>query len=309
VLAGRVEVGVVADVGRQEELYLALRHQGVFAQGGVVAQGGLVGTQQLTDAGAGLVPGGAAQRHEGVQRRRGEDAPAAQRRDVEETLLFQEGEVEDQVADGNADARLAAGAAEDAVGEVLDGEVRLRRDWDEGAQGGVVGRVHGGLPVERHPACRFAPASRHAGAKRQAALQPSQRPQVVAGLVEAAAAEGDDPPPGRDDLLRTRTLVLPAEARLVEYEVAGVFVLEDRPKLLLSQSPCVGQDGGAEDVDEAVHPDLQARVETADGVVQAGRELQRPPGVAAGRDDGGDIPRRGKGRRLSPAAPELEAGT
>ena len=72
-----------------------------------------------------------------------EDPASAKGGRVEQALLLHHREVEHPVADRNADMRLVARTPKDAIGQVLNREMRFGRHRDEGMQGGVGGGVHG----------------------------------------------------------------------------------------------------------------------------------------------------------------------
>src|SRR5262249_11110893 len=87
---------------------------------------------------------------EGVERLLPKDRPVPERRVGKQSPSFQESKVEDEVTDRHTNTALVQGEritsnpdpllfrdAEDAVGEVLDREMRLRRDGDERPQARV----------------------------------------------------------------------------------------------------------------------------------------------------------------------------
>ena len=110
-------------------------------QRGVVPQPGRIGLQESADAGAGRGPHVRAQRHEGVQGVGLED-PGRRLRQQPGSGDFRQ--IKDEAADGDAHPLARAIRRKDAIGQVLDGKVAIRRHLDEGAQLGVVG-VHGDL--------------------------------------------------------------------------------------------------------------------------------------------------------------------
>src|SRR5262249_59101573 len=117
---------------------------------------------------------------EGVERPLPEGALAAKPVRIKEAALVQQGQVEDVVADRDADVDVAAGMPKDAIGEVLNREMRLGRDRHAGTQPGAVGGVHHSLPA--------------------ALAHEPEGTQVLARLVETATAEGSHafPPCGLD---------------------------------------------------------------------------------------------------------------
>ena len=115
--------------------------QGAGPQSGVVPQPWRIGLKQGADAGAGGGPDIRTERHEGIQGLGLED-PGGRLR--QQPGLADFGQIKDQVADGDAHPLARAIGRKDAIGQVLDGEVAIRRHLDEGAQLWVVG-VHGDL--------------------------------------------------------------------------------------------------------------------------------------------------------------------
>src|ERR1700738_844042 len=97
--------------------------------------------QQLADPRACARPDFWAQRHERVERGRGEHTEFA---DIEPAILFELPEIEHVIADRSPDARgKAIFGREYAVREILDREIGCGIDRDEGAEGGIVGVGHG----------------------------------------------------------------------------------------------------------------------------------------------------------------------
>ena len=104
------------------------RQQSLSPQNGVVPQGGRVSRQQMLQRFARLVPRLFAQPHEGVERGREENV-ALRRQDGALEKVADGREIEHGIADGDADARpRIRRSGEDPVGQVLDREIRIRRD-------------------------------------------------------------------------------------------------------------------------------------------------------------------------------------
>src|SRR5205814_1388274 len=89
----------------------------------------------------------------------------------------------------------------------------------------------------------------------------SQELQILARLVETAAAERKhDAMPARADLPLVRADVLPANAGVVEPEQVGRGGFEDLTQDVLAEVVRRAQDGGDQDVQEAVRHHLQFRI-------------------------------------------------
>ena len=149
VLLRRIEIGVAGDRDRQMQFDVRHRHQRALAQFVIVAQFRMIVAQQFADPRPRLRPDFRSQRHERVERRRGEHAELA---DIEPAVLLELPEIEHVIADRDADARgEAVPGGEHAVGQILDREIGGGIDGDEGAEGGIVGMGHGVvLSVRRH---------------------------------------------------------------------------------------------------------------------------------------------------------------
>ena len=131
VLLRRVKVRVVADGRGQVHGALAPRHEALARFGLARRARG----EELADAGARRAPLGPRQRHERVERRAAEDALRGEAQAVEQALRRRGAQVQHAVADGDANARVAARrrVGEDAQRQVLDGELVVAvRGGDEG---------------------------------------------------------------------------------------------------------------------------------------------------------------------------------
>ena len=121
-----VEVGVVADLYRQQELGIPLRHEGMPC--GELTMSGGVHVQQVEQRPAQSAAGCRAHGHEGVERRRRTGAhrfPGQRLGLIAASGGQTRRHVEDLVANGDAHTRQfrGAGAAKDAKGEVLQRKV------------------------------------------------------------------------------------------------------------------------------------------------------------------------------------------
>lgn len=156
VLAGGVEVRVVADVCRQARLRRGDGEDGLALQRGVGAQGGVVVgvvlvRQQALQPRADVLPLLAAQRHEPVEHIRGQRRLVLGR---QHALLHQRLQADDGVAHARRDeGRISGGRRrDDTKRDVGDAEVRIRRH----RQPRCLGSSHDARPLRsRH----FAPAS------------------------------------------------------------------------------------------------------------------------------------------------------
>ena len=125
------------------QLHIRHRHQRALAQFFVVAQFRMIVPQKLADPRARARPDLWPQRHERIELRRGEYRGLD---DIEPAILRELPEIEHVIADRDADARgEAVLGGEHAVREILDREVGIGRDVDEGAEVGIVGMGHGFL--------------------------------------------------------------------------------------------------------------------------------------------------------------------
>ena len=128
------EIGEVADPHRQHEL--DLRERCEMARGVVAAR--RVAAQELRQAGAQRGPGRGPTLHQGVEMRRRAGGRRRRGGAVEERAA--RGDIENLLADGDADPRALAALAEHRIGQVLDREIAVRRigAGDEAAQRGIV---------------------------------------------------------------------------------------------------------------------------------------------------------------------------
>src|SRR5262249_34603954 len=139
---------------------------------------------------------------------------------------------------------------EDPIRQILNRKRRIGGNRHPGAQSGIVGGIHG-----------------------ITSRKPSQLFQILARLVETAAAERENVLPRRRYFFSRGGVILPAQSVVVKAKVAGVFVLDDRQELFFAQAQSMSQNPGDEDVDEAVHLGLNFGTEMPDRMVQAGGEF------------------------------------
>src|SRR5256885_11413513 len=104
------------------------------AQFRIIAQGrSLSGKQMLNDLTC-FPPGRATEREKSVQRIAIENRSGGEFRRAEVTALFEQREVEDEIANGDAGARRALVRLENPEREIFERKMRFRRDLDKGTK-------------------------------------------------------------------------------------------------------------------------------------------------------------------------------
>src|SRR5262249_44344105 len=117
--------------------------QGAVTERLVVTQGRLVGAEQATDTRTGRSPRGGSEGGELIQPLLAQGAARVRVQGAEQAELVEGRQIEDQLADRDADLVRATLLREDSVREILDREMRICRDRHKRAECGIGGWVHG----------------------------------------------------------------------------------------------------------------------------------------------------------------------
>ncbi len=125
VVIGGIKIRVIANARRQKHRHIFLRMENAIAQGRVIAQGRGFGGEQMLNHFPSLAPGGPPEREKGVQRTLRENTPTLKFRPLEVAQFFEHRQVEDELADRNANPRFALGRLEYSKGKILDRKMRI----------------------------------------------------------------------------------------------------------------------------------------------------------------------------------------
>ena len=191
-----IEIGVIADLGGQQQFGPAHGHEGFAPQGRVVAQPRLVVPQQQAQPLAELAPDAASAGHQRIEGWAIEERSTLARpgRKRQKTLPVEYRQIEDFFADRCSHAqRGAAARTENAERQVLNWKMRFRRNRNEAVQPRI-GRVgHGSQQSQDrkvlHGFVDTATAERPHGALASRRDLWHRRGQLAPGQVFAAEAE------------------------------------------------------------------------------------------------------------------------
>jgi hypothetical protein len=129
----RIEIGIIANGRRQVHHDILLSIKNSFPQADVVTQRRIVRGEQVLNNFACFAPGRAAKSEKFVQGLFRENTPelALKFFRFEMTEAFQNGEIDHPIADGNTGPGHTIAWAKNSKGQILEREVRVRRDVDE----------------------------------------------------------------------------------------------------------------------------------------------------------------------------------